>query len=148
MNKKRITIVLALVMTIGVLVAVPAQACACAPLAQLQNDSLSMTASFPTVAVGEPVTFNITKTNLMPTDQDWSVRDHLPASMEFVSATSNQGTCAPVEGSVVVQCDLGIIPSGGSATMEIIATPTIPGVATNYAADSDENLAGATITVV
>lgn len=143
---KRIAVIVALTMTIAVLAAAPAQACACAPLGQIQNTSLSMTATPQSVIVGDPVTFTITKTNPLPNDLDWSVRDHLPASMEFVSSTSSQGTCTPVEGSVV-QCDLGIIPSGGSATMNITATPTAPGVATNYAADTAENVASATIAV-
>ncbi len=69
----------------------------------------------------------ITKTNLLPSDLEWSVRDHLPESMEFVSATPSQGTRALPEGPNVVQCDLGIIPSGGRATMGITATPTAPG---------------------
>lgn len=146
MNKKRMTVVLTLLLTIGILFAVPAQACACTPLGQIQNTSLSMTATPQSVIVGDPVTFTITKTNPLPNDQDWSVRDHLPASMEFGSGNSSQGTCAPVEGSVV-QCDLGIIPSGGSATMNITATPTEPGVVTNYAADTAENVASATVTV-
>lgn len=147
MNKKRMTTILALAVTIGVLIAAPAQACACAPWSQLENPALIMTASPETVGVGEPVTFIITKTNLLPNDQDWSVRDHLPASLQFVSATPSQGTCAPVEGSVLVQCDLGIIPSGGVATIEVTATPTTPGEIVNYASDNGENQASATILV-
>ncbi len=126
--KKRMTTILALAMTIGVLVAAPAQACAYR------------------VPVGEPVTFTITKTNTLPEDRDWSVRDHLPAGVEFVSAVPSQGTCGLLGGSNDVQCDLGVIPSGGSATMAIVVTPTAPGLITNYAADTGENQAAETIT--
>ena len=139
---KRITVILALTMTIAVLVAAPAQACACAPVGQIQNTSLSMTATPQSVTVGEPVTFTITKTNNLPDDSNWSVRNHLPASMEFASATSSQGTCAPVEGSQVVQCDLGIIPSGGSATMDITATPTALEKPETSGATTNSNVSG------
>ena len=121
-----------------------AQACACGP------PPLFMTADPGSVAVGEPVTFTIGKTNVLPSDLEWSVRDHLPASMEFVSASSSQGTCGtPSEGSNndVVQCDLGVIPSGGGATIDVTAIPTVPGEVTNYAADNGENEASATVTV-
>jgi uncharacterized repeat protein (TIGR01451 family) len=145
MNTRIITI-LALAMTIAVLAAAPAQACACSTPLLVQNAPLDMTANRYNVAVGDPVTFTITKKNVLPSDQDWSVRDHLPAGLEFVSANSSQGTCAPLEGSNVVQCDLGTISSGGSATVEIVATPSAPGMITNHAADTGENQASETIT--
>lgn len=144
--KKRMTVILALAMTIALLAAAPARACACATPALLQNAPLDQTANSYEVAVGEPVTFTIMKRNTLPSDQDWSVRDHLPAGVEFVSAASSQGSCAPLEGSSVVQCDLGTIPSGGSATMDVTVTPTAPGQITNYAADNGENQAAETIT--
>lgn len=130
--------------------------------AQAQSASLEMTATPEMAVPGEPVTFTITKTNLLPSDLEWSVRDFLPAGTEFVSATSSQGSCAlasreelgvpynPTNGydSDVVQCDLGVIPSGGSATIDVTVTPTIPGEITNYAADTGESLASATVEVV
>ena len=130
--------------------------------AQAQSASLEMTATPEMAVPGEPVTFTITKTNLLPSDLEWSVRDFLPAGTEFVSATSSQGSCAlasreelgvpynPTNGydSDVVQCDLGVIPSGGSATIDVTVTPTIPGEITNYAADTGETLASATVEVV
>lgn len=114
-----------------------------------QSASLEMTVYPDRVVLGEPVTFIITKTNMLPSDLAWSVRDILPESVEFVSATSSQGTCSLLlEGSNVVQCDLGTIPSGESATMDITVIPTIPGGITNYAADRGESLASASVTVV
>jgi uncharacterized repeat protein (TIGR01451 family) len=144
--KKRITPILALAMTIGVLFAAPAQACACSTPALILNAGLDQTASSYRVPVGEPVTFTITKTNTLPDAQDWSVRDYLPTGVEFVSAVPSQGACAPEEGSNVVQCDLGVIPAGGSSTMDIVVTPTVPGLITNHAADTGENQASETIT--
>lgn len=86
-----------------------------------------MTVDPGSVAVGEPVTFTIEKTNVLPSDLEWSVRDHLPTSMEFVSATPSQGTCALLEGSNTVQCDLSVIPYGSGATIDVTTTPTVPG---------------------
>ncbi len=106
-----------------------------------------MMANLDNVAVGEPVTFTVGKTNVLPTGHDWSVRDHLPAGMKFVSATSSQGSCTLLEDSGVVQCELGNIPSGGSATMDITVTPTEVGEMTNYAADNAENEASTTVVV-
>ena len=139
MNERKIA-VLALAMMVAVLLT--------AGTAQAQSVSLKMTATPDRVVLGEPVTFTITKTNLLPSDLEWSVRDILPESMEFVSVTSSQGSCALLEGSNVVQCDLGVILSGESATMEVVATPTIPGEITNYAADRGESMTSATVTVV
>jgi uncharacterized repeat protein (TIGR01451 family) len=140
MNKRIVTLVLALAMTVAILAAGAAQA-------QVQSTSLLMTANPDSVAVGEPVTFTITKTNSLPSDRDWSVRDHLPAEMEFDSAASSQGTCNFLADSNVVRCDLGIIPSGESATMYITVVPTVAGKITNYAADTGENLTSATVMV-
>jgi uncharacterized repeat protein (TIGR01451 family) len=148
--KKRTMIALTLALAITVLVVGTAQA---------QSSSLTMTADPAEVAVGEPVTLTITKTNNLPSAYDWQVRNFLPTGLEFVSATSSQGSCAlnsaaelgipptDVNGSGVVQCDLGIIPSGYSATMYITVVPTVPREITSYAADIGENLASATIVV-
>jgi uncharacterized repeat protein (TIGR01451 family) len=106
-----------------------------------------MTASSDRVVLGKPVAFTITKTNLLPFDRDWSVRDFLPASMEFVSATSSQASCALLEDSNVVQCDLGTLPSGESASINVTATLTILGKITNNVADIGENQASATVVV-
>jgi uncharacterized repeat protein (TIGR01451 family) len=67
--------------------------------AQVQSASLTMVANSDRVLLGEPVTFTITKTNPLPSDhpqvgRDWTVRDFLPAGVEFVSATPSQGSCA------------------------------------------------------
>jgi hypothetical protein len=55
--------------------------------------------------------------------------------MTLVSATPSQGTCGAGEhgGGDVAECTLGVVSSGGSTTVEIVATPTIAGTATNTA---------------
>src|SRR5215210_1699184 len=76
--------------------------------AMAQGASMEMTANSNRVVIGEPVTFTITKTNPLLPDhpqagRDWIVRDFLPAGVEFVSATPNQGSCA-----VYGRAELGI----------------------------------------
>jgi uncharacterized repeat protein (TIGR01451 family) len=135
-------------------------------MAQAQSASLEMTTASDRVVLGETVTFTITKTNPLPSDhpqagRDWIIRDFLPAGVEFVSATPSQGSCAvhgraelsvpynPANGydSDVVECDLGSIPSGGSATVDVIVTPEAAGEITNIAADFSEAAAEATVVV-
>jgi uncharacterized repeat protein (TIGR01451 family) len=135
-------------------------------MAQAQSASLEMAASSDRAVLGEPVTFTITKTNTLPSDhpqagRDWIVRDFLPAGVEFVSATPSQGSCAvygrvelgvpynPTNGydSDVVECELGSIPSGDSATIDVTVTPEVVGEITNIAADFSEAMAKATVLV-
>jgi uncharacterized repeat protein (TIGR01451 family) len=134
--------------------------------AMAQSASLEMAANPNRVTLGEPVTFTITKTNPLPSGhpqagRDWIVRDFLPAGVEFVSATPSQGSCAvygraelsvpynPTNGydSDVVECELGSIPSGGSATIDVTVTPEAVGEITNIAADFSEAVAEATVVV-
>jgi uncharacterized repeat protein (TIGR01451 family) len=135
-------------------------------IAQTQSASLEMTADSDRVVLGETITFTITKTNPLPSDhpqagRDSIVRDFLPAGVEFVSATPSQGSCAvhgradlgvpynPTNGydSDIVECDLGSIASGGSATVDVTVTPEAVGEITNIAADFSEAIAKATVVV-
>jgi hypothetical protein len=80
-----------------------------------------------------------------------AMADGVPARIGFpwenVSATSGQGTCALLEDSNVVRCDLGTIPSEESASINVTVTPTMLGKITNYAAHTGENQASATVVV-
>lgn len=49
--------------------------------------------------------------------------------------------------SDVVECDLGSIPSGGSAKVDVTVTPEAVGEMTNIAADFSEAMAEATVVV-
>lgn len=60
---------------------------------QTQSASLEMAACPDRITLGEPVAFIITKTNLLPSDLEWSVKDIPAESVEFVSAAPSQGTC-------------------------------------------------------
>jgi len=54
--------------------------------------------------------------------------------MELVSARPSQGTCGTRHyDDNTVECTLGEVPSGGSVTVEVIATPAVAGTMTNTA---------------
>jgi uncharacterized repeat protein (TIGR01451 family) len=55
-----------------------------------------------------------------------TVTNVLPASVTFVSATPSQGTSQHAGGKVT--CNLGTLPNLGSATLTIVAKPTVAGV--------------------
>ena len=95
--------------------------------------STTQTVSPSPAVVGQPVTFTITVTN-GSVDQSVGVKDFLPSYMTFVSATPSQGTCdtSPHRNNVV-GCALGVIPSGGSATVGVVAVPTLSATMTNTA---------------
>jgi uncharacterized repeat protein (TIGR01451 family) len=83
--------------------------------------------------VGQPLTFTISVTN-HSAPQRVGFKDFLPPGMTQVSVTPSQGTCGAGhhEGSEV-GCTLGLVPSGGSATIEIVATPTASEIIKNTA---------------
>ena len=144
--KRRLVMVLALAMTMAVLAAGTAHAATQRPL------TLTKSASADAVRVGEPVAFTITETNNQPFALDHvGVRDSLPAGVELVSATASQGQCSfvPVgpDGAPNIQCDLGTLPSGATATIDVVVIPTKPGTITNNAFDIGENQASASVSV-
>jgi uncharacterized repeat protein (TIGR01451 family) len=84
-------------------------------------------------SVGQPLTFTVSVMN-HSAPQRVGLKDFLPPSMTLVSVTPSQGTCGTGHhGSNEVGCTLGLVPSGGSATVEIVATPTVPGTMKNTA---------------
>ncbi len=83
--------------------------------------------------VGRPLTFTISVTN-HSAPQRVGFKDFLPPGMTHVSVTPSQGTCgAGHHGGSEVGCTLGLVPSGSSATIELVATPTAPGTIKNTA---------------
>ena len=96
--------------------------------------STTQTVNADPATVGRPLTFAVTVTN-GSTDQRVGLKDFLPPGMTLVSATPSQGTCGAGahDGGDVAECTLGVVSSGGSTTVEIVATPTIAGTATNTA---------------
>jgi uncharacterized repeat protein (TIGR01451 family) len=84
------------------------------------------------VSAGDDVTYDITVTNLGPSDATGAVMtDTLPGAVTFVSATPSQGSCSQAAG--VVTCPLGVVPFGATATVTIVVTTTIDGLITDTA---------------
>ena len=137
---KYLTILLLLVL--GVLA--PAQLA----WAQVGNTVLDKTASPNPATVGQPLTFTITETAVVNTSV--SFLDTIIGSATIQSATVNSPD--PAANCVIfspteVFCDLGTIPAGQTATVQIVVIPTAPGTITNTVLDSEGNFDEVTVQV-
>ena len=83
--------------------------------------------------VGEQITFHITEiNNSNETFPEVAVRDWLPEDgTEYVSATPSRGECFYSSYTHNVFCELGDLPAGDSATVDIVVTTTATGTFTN-----------------
>jgi uncharacterized repeat protein (TIGR01451 family) len=88
-----------------------------------KNADLAIVKTGPAFAQsGGPISYQITVNNAGPADAtNVTVNDPLPAGETLVAATPSQGSCAGA-----VTCNLGTIPTGGSATVVITANVTAP----------------------
>ncbi|HEX2060134.1 MAG TPA: IPTL-CTERM sorting domain-containing protein [Thermoanaerobaculia bacterium] len=100
---------------------------------------------------GQNASFTITVTNAGPgSAANVHVVDILPAGTTFVSATPSAGTCT---GTVTVDCSVGMLANGGSATITLTVQLTTAGEITNTATATSESVdptpaaGSATITV-
>jgi uncharacterized repeat protein (TIGR01451 family) len=116
--------------------------------------SLTMTDSADPVTTNASITYTLTVTNNSPSAYTGvTLTDTLPSGVTFVSATSSQGACS---GSGTINCTLGELASGATATATIVVKPTALGTITNTATvtgnetDSNpgDNTAMATTTVI
>jgi uncharacterized repeat protein (TIGR01451 family) len=117
--------------------------------------SIAMSASQNPVLPGGTLTYHLTVTNngmpTMPaTTSGVIVTDVLPSTVTLVSATPNVGSCS---GTATLTCNLGIFPSGATATIDIVVqAPNTPGTISNTAAvaaaTSDPTLANNSTTLV
>jgi uncharacterized repeat protein (TIGR01451 family) len=105
------------------------------PLSDLAIAQSTQSASVP---VGGVLRHTLAVSNRGPAAASALVRDVLPASVAFVSATASQGACAHDAG--VVTCDLGSLLSGGAATITLEVMPTVSGLLTNTATVSGAEL--------
>ncbi len=70
-----------------------------------------------------------------------TITDSLPGGVGFVSANASQGDCLAMADEPTIRCDLGSIPPGNVAHVNIIVRATTPGTYTNIAQDSLGNRA-------
>jgi uncharacterized repeat protein (TIGR01451 family) len=93
--------------------------------------ALTKTDSPDPVTVGNNLTYTITVTNNGPNPATGvNVTDALPAGETLVSVTPSQGSCT---GTSTINCALGSLANGGSATVTLVVTPTQTGVISNTA---------------
>jgi uncharacterized repeat protein (TIGR01451 family) len=103
--------------------------------------SITKTDSPDPVEAGNNLTYSVTVNNNGPEAATGvQVTDPLPAGVDFVSATPDQGSCT---GTTTVACNLGTIANSGSAHVTIVVKPTGAGSLSNTAtvssASSDAN---------
>ncbi|WP_163100707.1 DUF11 domain-containing protein [Peribacillus alkalitolerans] len=81
------------------------------------------------VTVGQDLTYTVTVANGGPdTATDVTLTDILPSSVIYVSSSPSQGSCSFAAGTLT--CSLGTLASGGTATVNIVVTPTADSVQT------------------
>jgi uncharacterized repeat protein (TIGR01451 family) len=98
------------------------------PLADLE---VSTQASAEPVAVGSNVTMTVTVSNQGPgVATSVVITNRITSSSAFTGATSSQGSCTNEAG--LVRCNLGELPPGGSALVQIFFTPLITGTISNF----------------
>jgi len=119
--------------------------------------AIALTPGHQTV-IGKPLEYNIKVTNKGPeTAGAASVYDPLPYGTTFVSATPSQGSCTGGEWGGL-QCEVGPLASGASATIALVVKPTVLAQVTNTVSvydwmygdldvDYSNNDAAATVTV-
>jgi uncharacterized repeat protein (TIGR01451 family) len=104
------------------------------------------------IPIGTRMDFLITEQNVTAggtSARNVTVTDELPAGVTYVAATPSQGTCAPGQmAPSTIICNLGTIPPGGVAHINIVVTATTPGSYTNSVYDSLGNQTSAGFTVV
>lgn len=105
--------------------------------------AVNQTASANPAVVGAPLTYTVSVQNHGPSPAtDVKLTNTLPANVALSFVLPSQGTYSEAGGIVI--CDLGEVPSGGSATVSVYVTATTVGMATNgvtaFSAVNDTNL--------
>ncbi len=93
--------------------------------------ALRLAGSPGSVNAGGQVTYTATVTNTgSGTDANAGFQDLLPNNTTLVSVATSQGTCS---GSPTIECNLGALDPGDSATVTIVVTANQPGTITDRA---------------
>jgi uncharacterized repeat protein (TIGR01451 family) len=93
--------------------------------------AISMTDSPDPALVGRDLSYTIGIVNSGPDPDELFIVDELPSGVTFVSSTPSQGSCSDLGG--LVECDLGTVSSGGSASVTLVVTPNEASVIVNQA---------------
>ena len=104
------------------------------------------------IPIGTRMDFLITEQNVTAggrSARNVTVTDELPAGVTYVGATPSQGTCSPGQmAPSTIICNLGTIPAGGVAHINIVVEASRRGTFTNPVYDSFGNQVSAGFTVV
>jgi uncharacterized repeat protein (TIGR01451 family) len=104
------------------------------------------------IPIGTRMDFLITEQNVTAggrSARNVTVTDELPAGVTYVGATPSQGTCSPGQmAPSTIICNLGTIPAGGVAHINIVVEASRQGSFTNPVYDSLGNQVSAGFTVV
>jgi uncharacterized repeat protein (TIGR01451 family) len=104
------------------------------------------------IPIGTRMDFLITEQNVTAAGssaRNVTVTDELPAGVTYVGATPSQGTCSPGQmAPSTIICNLGTIPAGGVAHINIVVEASRQGSFTNPVYDSLGNQVSAGFTVV
>ena len=119
-----------------------------APPAPTIDLSITKSGAPNPAVLGNQITWTMTVTNAGPSPATGvKVADPVPAGTTFVSATSTVGTCT---GGAMVNCSLGNMAVGATATITLVttstATGTIPNTATVVGNEAETNTANNTAT--
>jgi uncharacterized repeat protein (TIGR01451 family) len=88
--------------------------------------AIDITDSPDPVTSGQPLTYTLAVDNNGPDTANGVTVEHLlPAGVTFDGVLSSQGACNQAAG--VIDCDLGALSSGGSATITVTVTPNAVG---------------------
>jgi uncharacterized repeat protein (TIGR01451 family) len=91
---------------------------------------VTKTASASTVFVDDTVTYTIVATNHSPDPATGViVTDTLPQGATLVSIAPSQGTC---NGAGIIECEIGTLAGGASATVTLVVRATIEGPFDNF----------------
>ncbi len=90
-------------------------------------------AGAPSVTIGKPLTYTVTIANTGPMGATWvRATDTLPANATFTGVRTSQGSCS--RSGTTLDCLIGSVPSGRSATISISVLPTKHGAIRNHVA--------------
>jgi uncharacterized repeat protein (TIGR01451 family) len=96
--------------------------------------SVSMTADRNPAPVGLNFNYKATITNTGDAPSaNTALKDVLPSQVTFTSASSTQGACSYASATRTVTCNVGAIPAGDSATVQVTVKPREEGTLNNTA---------------